>query len=86
MTRITDSSIDTAIDQGKVTIYRGGTLMFDLAQGGTAAASATTGTFAAAAGTAALSGSTWTGNQGTRAYTVNDIVTALKASGILPAS
>ena len=44
---------------------------------------ATTGTFAANAGTAALSGSSWVGNVGTRAYTVSDVITALKNYGLL---
>ncbi len=47
------------------------------------ATTATTGTFAAAAGTASLSGSSWVGNQGTKAYTVSDIVSALKAYNLL---
>ena len=44
---------------------------------------ATSGTFAANAGTAAVSGSSWTGNAGAKAYTVHDVVSALKAYGIL---
>lgn len=49
------------------------------------ATTATTGTFAAGAGTAAVSGSSWVGNTGTKAYTVSDVVSALKAYGILSA-
>jgi len=49
----------------------------------------TTGTttgFTAGAGTAAKSDSTYTGNSGTKAYTVGDIVLALKTCGIMAAS
>lgn len=48
----------------------------------------TTGTttgFTAGAGTAVLSGSTFTGNTGTAAYTVGDVVRALKLLGFLEA-
>lgn len=47
---------------------------------------ATTGTttgFTAGAGTAALDDSTFTGNTGSAAYTVGDIVLALKNLGVL---
>ncbi len=46
----------------------------------------TTGTttgFSAGTGTAVLSGSTFTGNTGTSAYTISDLVAALKKSGII---
>ena len=49
---------------------------------------ATTGNvtgFAAGSGTASKSDSTWRGATGTANYTVGDIVTALKALGILAA-
>lgn len=48
-------------------------------------ATATSGTFTANAGTAAVSGSSWTGNTGSKAYTVHDIVSALKKYGMLGA-
>lgn len=98
MTRITGAKVSAEEDQGRISLLTGGVERLGIAQDGkvnlagalvmasVAGASATTGTFAAVAGTAALSGSTWTGNSGTRAYTVHDIVSALKAAGILPAS
>jgi hypothetical protein len=49
---------------------------------------ATTGTttgFTAATGTAVLAGSTFTGNTGASAYTIGDVVNALKLLGILAA-
>lgn len=49
------------------------------------ATTATTGTFTAGTGTAAVSGSSWVGNTGTKSYSVSDIVSALKAYGILSA-
>lgn len=49
------------------------------------ATTATTGAFAASTGTAALSGSTWVGNTGSKTYSVGDIVSALKKYGLLSA-
>lgn len=48
---------------------------------------ATTGNvtgFAAGSGTASKSDSVWAGASGATAYTVGDLVTALKAAGFLP--
>ena len=47
---------------------------------------ATTSGTLSAAGSAVLSDSTFTGNSGTAAYTIGDIVLALKNVGILAAS
>lgn len=47
------------------------------------ATTATTGTFTAGTGTAAVSGSSWVGNVGTKSYSMSDVVTALKNVGIL---
>lgn len=47
------------------------------------ATTATATGFTAGTGTAAVSGSTWTGGTGTKAYNVSDIVLALKNTGIL---
>ena len=47
------------------------------------ATTATTGTFTAGTGTAAVSGSSWVGNVGTKSYSVSDIVTALKNYNLL---
>lgn len=49
----------------------------------TQSTSGITAGFTAGAGTAASSGSTFTGSLGTKAYTVGDIVHALKVAGIL---
>lgn len=46
----------------------------------------TTTGFTAGAGTAVLSDSTFTGNFGTRAYTIGDIVRALKKVGLMDSS
>lgn len=51
-----------------------------------AAALSTTGTttgFLSATGNAVLAGSTFTGNTGSTAYTIGDIVNALKTAGII---
>lgn len=52
---------------------------------GVQSTTATTGTFTAGAGTAAVSGSSWVGNTGTKSYTVSDVVSALKKYGLLGA-
>lgn len=44
---------------------------------------ATSAGFTAGTGTTAVSGSTFTGNTGTKAYSVSDVVRALKLAGIL---
>lgn len=93
MTRITGKEVHTEENQGTVSIQTGGSERLGISQGGAlnwalaaSALTATTGTFTANAGTTAVSGSSWTGNTGTRAYTVHDIVSALKLYGILPSS
>ena len=98
MTKITGKQVHAEEVQGSISLQTAGTERMNISQAGlitiasapqwtaVTAITATTGTFAAGAGTAALSGSSWAGNSGTRAYTVSDIVTALKQSGILPAS
>lgn len=98
MTKITGKRVAAEENQGTISLQTAGVERLGISDGGTVsiagsiamaavtAITATTGTFAAGAGTAALSGSSWVGNTGTRAYTVSDIVTALKQSGILPTS
>ena len=98
MTRIGGHKVSAEEGQGTISLHTSGVDRLTISQGGlitlasapqwssVTAATATTGTFAAGAGTAALSGSSWVGNTGTRAYTVSDVVTALKQAGILPAS
>ena len=47
------------------------------------ATTATTGTYAAGTGTSANSGSSWVGNVGTKAYTMSDVISALKNYNLL---
>jgi len=96
MTRISGHRVNAEEAQGTISLQTSGVERIGISQGGVinfasalaiasvAGTTATTGTFAAGAGTAALSGSSWVGNTGTRAYTVSDIVSALKQAGILP--
>ena len=49
------------------------------------ATTATSGTHTSVLGASATSGSSWTGNTGTKSYTVGDIVSALKKYGLLTA-
>ena len=79
MTVISGNKIETDVSQNAVTLSAAGATWSVAVQGTTA----TTGTFTAGTGTTAVSGSSWVGNAGTKAYTVSDIVSALKAAGIL---
>jgi hypothetical protein len=73
------AGVDVGRSGGKVGFY-GNTAVIQPATTGQTAG------FTAGAGTTAKDDSTYTGGNGTKAYTVGDIVKALKALGLLAAS
>lgn len=75
-----EGAVNVALNAASLLGFHGATAVAQQATTGT-----TTG-FTAGSGTAANDDSTFTGNSGTKAYTVGDIVLALKNYGLLAAS
>ena len=91
MTRITSGQIHTEENRGAISLQVAGVEKLNINRSGITwgtaalAASGAASLFTAGTGTTAVSGSSWDGIGSGTKYTVGDIVTALKAVGILGA-
>jgi len=92
VTKITGKQVHPEEVQGSISLQTGGVERLNISQGGLVkwgsaalAASGAASLFTAGTGTTAVSGSSWDGVGSGTKYTVGDIVTALKAVGILGA-